>query len=457
MRRTFALLAVALASFAAAAVAALLRPKPPVADQVRPAPTEVSASRGPVELRAMLERLYLPGDRESSAYLQIDLAAPSDGAERPRVPVNAVLILDRSGSMRGAKIERARDAARALVQALGPEDRLAIVEFSSSASVLFPSTALSPQSRARALAAIERLEAQGGTNMSAAFDAAAPELRSGRARGRVDKVFLASDGQANEGIADRSGLLRVARRDFESATLSTFGVGDDYDEDLMSALAAQAGGRARYIDSPQMLAGAFRAELDRAAALVARGVRVRVTGLSGASVERVFGYEADSGWVHVPDFAAGEERRVLARLTIPAGRGVADLAAVELAFEDARGETRTARTVVQATFSADAALLSRPPTEAAASGARAEMAEVAAQAARYREQGNAREARERLSELGRIARQGAQAAPASAAEIVEMASEYEIGVDAIQSSGDAAAKKVKEKAFDAVRAPAAGW
>jgi len=63
----------------------------------------------------------------------------------------------------------------------------------------------------------------------------------------------------------------------------------------------------------------------------------------------------------------------------------------------------------------------------------------------------------RLSALGRIARQGAQAAPASAAEIVQMASEYEIGVDAIQSSGDAAAKKVKEKAFDAVRAPAAGW
>jgi len=236
MRRTFALLAVALASFAAAAVAALLRPKPPVPDRVRPAPTEVRGSRGPVELHAVLERLYLPEDRESSAYLQIDLAAPSDGAERPRVPVNAVLILDRSGSMRGAKIERARDAARALVQALGPEDRLAIVDFSSSASVLFPSTALSPQSRARALAAIERLEAQGGTNMSAAFDAAAPELRSGRARGRVDKVFLASDGQANEGIADRSGLLRVARRDFESATLSTFGVGDDYDEDLMSAL-----------------------------------------------------------------------------------------------------------------------------------------------------------------------------------------------------------------------------
>src|SRR5439155_13305213 len=133
----------------------------------------------------------------------------------------------------------------------------------------------------------------------------------------------------------------LARRDFAPATLSTFGIGDDYDEDLMSALAAQAGGRARYIDSPQMLAGAFRDELSRAAALVARGVRVRVAGLHGASLERVFGYEPEAdGWVRLPDFAAGEERRVLIKLAIPAGRGLADIAAVELAFEDVRGVQR---------------------------------------------------------------------------------------------------------------------
>ena len=457
MRRTFAFLALALASLAAAAVAALFHlaaPKPPPAQATSHPGTPTP---GALAMRAMLERLYLPEEGSGTAYLQIDLAGQGEAAARPRVPVNAVLILDRSGSMHGAKIERARDAARALVQALGPEDRLAVIEFSSGASVLVPSSAPTAASRARALAAIERVEPQGGTNMAAAFDAAAPELRRGRAPGRVDKVFLASDGQANEGISDPAGLLALARRDFGSATLSTFGVGDDYDEDLMSALAAQAGGRARYIDSPRMLAGAFRAELDRAAALVARGVRLRVTGLSGASVTRVFGYEADSGWVHVPDFAAGEERRVLARLAFPAGHGVADLAAVELAFEDARGETRTARAVVQATFTSDAALLARPATEAAASGAKAEMAEVAAQAARFQEKGQRKEARERLSALGGIARSGALAAPASAPEIARAAAEYETGVQAIEFSGDAATKRMKEKVFDAVRAPAAGW
>jgi Ca-activated chloride channel family protein len=455
MRRTFALFSLALASLAAAVMAALLRPQPPTRVEPPPPPPQAATSAG-LRLKALLERLYLPEDRSTNAYLQIDLAAPEPAA-RPRVPVNAVLIIDRSGSMSGIKIARARDAARALVQTLGPEDRLAIVEFSSSASVLVRSTPVTREVRARALAAVERIEPAGGTNMSAAFDTAAPELARGRAAGRVDKVFLASDGQANEGISDREGLLRLARRDFVEATLSTFGIGDDYDEDVMSALAAQAGGRARYIDSPQMLPAAFRDELSRASALVARGVLLRVTGTSGTSVSRVLGYEAEGDWIRVPDFAAGEERRVLVKLAIPPGHGLADVAAVELVFDDARGEKQRARAVAQATFTSDPTLLSSAPTEAAASGARAEMAELADQAARLQEAGRRGEARARVMALKRVAALATQAAPASAEEIAQAAVDYEAGVGAIDGAGSAASKKLKQRAFDAVRAPVAGW
>jgi len=454
MRRTFALFSLAFASFAAALMAALLRPLPPK-PVPPPQPVPQAATPGSLRLQALLERLYLPEDRTTSAYLQIDLAAAGEAAARPRVPVNAVLIIDRSGSMSGVKIARARDAARALVQVLGPDDRLGIVEFSSGASVLVRSTAVTRDVRAQALAAIERIEAAGGTNMSAAFDAAAPELARGRAAGRMDKVFLASDGQANEGIADREGLLRLARRDFVEATISTFGIGDDYDEDLMSALAAQAGGRARYIDSPQILAAAFRDELSRAAALAARGVRLRVTGASGSSINRVLGYEADGGWIRVPDFAAGEERRVLVKLSIPLGRGLADVATVELAFEDARGEEQRARTVAQATFTSDASLLALAPTEAAASGTRAEMAELADQAARLQEAGRRGEAQARVAALHRVAAR--PLSPASAKEIARAAAEYETDVGAIEGAGSAASKKLKQRVFDAVRAPVSGW
>jgi len=124
MRRTFALFSLAFASFAAALMAALLRPLPPK-PVPPPPPVPQAATPGSLRLQALLERLYLPEDRTTSAYLQIDLAAAGEAAARPRVPVNAVLIIDRSGSMSGVKIARARDAARALVQVLGPDDRVA--------------------------------------------------------------------------------------------------------------------------------------------------------------------------------------------------------------------------------------------------------------------------------------------------------------------------------------------
>jgi len=454
MPRTLALFAVALASLVAAAMAALLRPaRPPP-----PVPPAAVAAGGGMRMQALLERLYLPENRGSSAYLQIDLAADPDSTSRPqRVAVNAVLILDRSGSMSGAKIQRAREAAGALVRALGPEDRLAIVEFSGDASVLLPSLPLTAAVQSRALEAVARLEASGGTNLSAAFALAAPQMLKGRGGGRVDKIFLASDGQANEGISDRPGLLRLARERFGDASLSTFGIGDDYDEDLMSALASQGGGRARYIDSPDILAGAFRAELSRAAALVARDVRIRVSGLSGATVGRVLGYQADGGWVHVPDFAAGEERHVLVKLAIPPGRGLSDIAVVELAFAPAAGGLQEARTVARATFTSDAALLAQAPTQAAAAGASAEMAELAEQAARDRESGDRAGAQARLEAVSHIAALAAEAEPSRAVEISLEAFSYRKDVEAIDAMGDAASKKLKARTFDAVRAPVAGW
>ena len=450
MRKTFVLVAAAIASLAAAAVAFILRPRP-VEQQPHP------QRAGVLRMTTQLDHRYLP-ESGGAAYLQIDLAADGDASQRRRVPVNAVLILDRSGSMTGPKIDRARDAARALVNALNADDRLAIVEFSSEASVVFPSRPMSPQLRAIAMGVIDGIEPMGGTNMSAAFDIAAPELARGHTGGRVDKVFLASDGQANEGISDRAGLLKLAQRDFAGATMSTFGMGEDYDEDLMTAFAAQNGGRARYIANPEVLPGAFRDELSRAATEVARNVRVRIKPLAGASVDRILGYEDDSGWARLPDFAAGEERRVLAKLRVPAGTGLTSVAEVELQFDEvASGAAQRAEAAAQVTLTADRALQAVPATEAAAYGAKAELADLAQQAALDQEQGRRELAQQRLGQMQVVAGQLSQAMPAAAPAMKKAIGEYEREVAAIQGAGDAPAKALKQKTFDAVRAPLAGW
>jgi Ca-activated chloride channel family protein len=461
MRRTLALAALALSSLFAAVLVALLRPavRPESRPGIRPEPPPAQGVRaGGLRMTTQLDRRYLPESGGAEAYLQIDLVADADPSARRRVPVNAVLILDRSGSMIGAKLDRARDAARALVQALGDCDRLAIVEFGSDTSVLVRSTEVTGAARVRALQAIEALRAFGGTNMSAAFDAAAPELASGHSAGRIDKVFLASDGQANEGISDHAGLLRLAQRDFAGATVSTFGMGEDYDEDLMTAFASQSGGRARYIVAPEVLPGAVREELSRAAAAVARNVRLRIDGASGASIERVLGYEVDGSWARLPDFAAGEERRVLVKLRVPPGRGISSLAQVELRLDDvASGVGAAAVSSVQAAYTADPALLLLAPTAAAVEGAKAEMADLAQHAARLQEEGRRREAAAQVAVLRKVAMAAARSTPAAAAPMLRTAAEYADGVAAIDAPGGAANKALKQKTFDAVRAPVGGW
>jgi Ca-activated chloride channel family protein len=447
MRRTAVLFAIALATIAAAAVAAVLRTKPTVA-VVQTSPD--SAAKKALRLTAQLDRQYLNSQSGGEAYLKIDLVADGGENERHRVPVNAVLILDRSGSMAGEKIERARDAARALVQSLGGDDRLSIVEFSSGAHVLVPSTEVTGGVRERVLAAVDALYAGGGTNMSSAFDLAAPELAAGHNPRRIDKVFLASDGQANEGVYDRASLLKLASRDFGGATLSTFGLGQDYDEDFMNALAAQNGGRARYIASPEVLTGAFRDEFSRAASMVARDVRVNVQGLAGAKIERVLGYEMDGGWVRLPDFAAGEERRVLAKIALPAnGKGNTELAAVQLAFDDARGSAQHAQTTAAAQFTEEARLFNQPAGPAALEGAKVEMAETAQRAAMLREDGKRDEAEQAMQSLDKVA--------ADQPALAAMAGSYRKDVQEIDMKGGAASKKLKARTFDAVRAPVAGW
>ena len=135
MRRTLAILAVAVFSLAAAAFAALrgklLEPRP--AD-----PTQQQASigrAGPLQFSAQLDRAFVSASRGGEAYLEVVVSAEGKGEEGPRVPVNAVLVLDRSGSMTGEKLARAKDAARELLARLNGDDRFALIDFGSDARV----------------------------------------------------------------------------------------------------------------------------------------------------------------------------------------------------------------------------------------------------------------------------------------------------------------------------------
>src|ERR1041384_3711538 len=141
----------------------------------------------------------------------------------------------------------------------------------------------------------------------------------------------------------------------------------------------------------------------------------------------------------------------MARLSMPAGRGLVDLARVELRFEDVDGDEQSAYGRAQASFTADASLYSQPPTAIAVEGAKAEMAGIAQQAARMQEAGKREEAKAQVVQMKKVA------AAVKAEEAMDIAIDFGKDIQSIESAGSPAAKSVKQKAFDAVRAPVAGW
>ena len=362
-----------------------------------------------------LEHSFLSERSGGEVYVQVDLAADAAREEGHRVPVNAVMILDRSGSMSGMKIERARAAAVALIQALGPRDRFALVDFSSGARVLVPSTAATPDAKENALALVRVIQAMGGTNLSAAFEAAAPQLSEGHAPGRVDKVFVASDGQANQGISGRPALLRLALQRFGAATVSTFGIGEDYDEQFMTQLAVQSGGRARYVSDGADLPQAFASEFNRAAKAVAQDVRLEVRPFRNVRVVHVIGFDGQS--VRLPDIAAGEQRRVLVKLAVPPGTGTAELADLVLTYRDARGTGQTLRATAQAQYTADAVKLdAQKPNKITWQAAMGEMADAAKSALSYQAANEPALAKKEQARVQELAAHAMVAAPAPAAQ-----------------------------------------
>lgn len=384
-------------------------PTPPPTDPrpVRTLPSDALA------LSLRLDREVVVPHRVEERLLTLTLTPQEDGVVATARPLHLMLVADTSGSMSGeGKIEGVRRAARHLAGALGPEDVLSVVRFSSGASVLLDRAPASGPSAARALAA---LHPGGGTNLSAGLDVARDRLHGHVDRG-LQRVIVLSDGLVNEGDTAPSLLARrVAALQAEGTSVSTVGLGVDFDEDLMAQLADGGGGTYTFVDGATSLTQAFAAELDRTAALVGQRATVRLDlGAHVAPIE-LLGWEGsqdDRGWtIPVGDLYAGHPKTVVARVrvTAPAAPTV-DVATAEVRWVDADGGDHRASHFVQVETSRDAAYAAtRVDAEALRLGTRAEQAKQLDLSTRAYARGDHADARRQLAVAKEQARRAAHA------------------------------------------------
>jgi Ca-activated chloride channel family protein len=265
-------------------------------------------------------------------------AADVPTPEAPRRPTDLVVVLDRSSSMLGEKIAQALGAVRELVGRLGPDDRFALVSYSTDAALTIPLASATTEARSAWVRTIAAISADGNTNMSSGLDLGLDLIERARTPGRATRAILISDGLANQGDPTPDGLARRAGRAVRGEyVLSTVGVGADFNEYLMTRLADAGTGNYYYLERAQELASVFAREFDAARTTVAAALAVEIAPAPGVAVTDAGGYpvEHQGDRVHFRpgSLFAGQERRIWVTFRVPSGAvGDHDLGRVALTY-----------------------------------------------------------------------------------------------------------------------------
>ncbi len=320
------------------------------------AATAVAATapgNGPVQLAARLDRRAVLAGAPGEVHLEVTLTG-ARGRAANRRPTDFYVVLDRSWSMEGDKIEHARQSVLQLIDQLAADDRFALVSFAGEARLDVELAAVGPTEGGvadgprRWRERVAAIELGSGTAISEGLDLALRAAGDRRPAGRAARLLLLSDGQANEGDVTAEGLAARARR-FAAAGIpvSTLGVGDDFNEELMTRLADVGLGNYYYLPGAEQIAGVLASELSATRETVAEEIEVALRPAPGVQVREVAGYpfakRADAVVFHPGTLFAGQERRIWVTLDTPAVRSASlRIAGVQASYSSGAGRRSVA-------------------------------------------------------------------------------------------------------------------
>lgn len=262
--------------------------------------------------------LLLAGRRHMT-YLRISMTGFEMAGSSDRAPVNVAIVLDRSGSMDGEKIGRAKQAAAMAVSMLEPRDILSIVTYSDTVSVLVPATRVADRGYIRRR--IGLVYADGSTALFAGVSKGAEELRKFSDENAVKRVILLSDGLANVGpdspaaLGDLGASLRRS-----GISVTTIGLGLGYNEDLMVRLAEKSDGNHAFVENSRDLTRIFEYELGDILSVVAQDVEIHVDCREGVRPIRVLGRDSEiigsSAVMSINQLYSGQKKYVILEVEV---------------------------------------------------------------------------------------------------------------------------------------------
>ena len=227
--------------------------------------------------------------KEKYAYIAVKITGNEKQTEKKRVPLNISLVLDRSGSMSGNAMKFAKDAAKFVVKQLSSEDYLSIVNYDDIVEVTSPSQQV--KNKELLIEKIDKITSRNMSNLSGTLEGY-KQVAGTKKSNYVNRVLLLTDGLANTGITNPIQLNKIASGKFqeEGIALSTFGLGSEYDEDLLTQMAESGRGNYYYIDKADRIPEIFAKELEGLLNVVAQNTAVTIELPSGVKCEKVYGY-----------------------------------------------------------------------------------------------------------------------------------------------------------------------
>jgi Ca-activated chloride channel family protein len=271
------------------------------------------------------DRGLIRPNAHSKRFVRIRIEAPRATTERARPPVNLAMVVDRSGSMSGEKLRVAKAAVEEAVGRLQPDDRFSVVVYDDVVDVVCASTAGSAEGRRGAIDRLRAIEARGSTNLAEGWLRGCEQVAAHLATEGVNRCLLLTDGLANVGITAPDELTRHARElKARGVSTSTFGVGNDFDETLLTALADAGDGHFYYIADAPQIRDAITSEVGETLETVARDVVVEITARDDIRIDAISPYRLTTSGnrttVSLGDLVSEQVVEVVLRLSFPFGQ-----------------------------------------------------------------------------------------------------------------------------------------
>jgi Ca-activated chloride channel homolog len=374
-------------------------------------------------------------------YLKISLTGIKREQAADRSPVNVALVIDKSGSMSGKKIQQAIEAGKLAISLLNKHDIVALVSYDSDVTVMSPATKLT---NSDILAkALDNLRAGGSTALYGGVDAGAKELRKFLSKNMVNRVILLSDGIANVGpdsVVELGDLGKKLGK--EGISVTTIGLGSGFNEDLMTALANYSDGNHAFVANADDLAKAFEQEFGDVLSVVAQDVELEIRLKNGSKPIKLLGREAtiedNTVRAKLNQLYSAQEKYLLLEITPPPGKDKEQkpVAAVQVRYHSlSENKPRKMKQEVAVRYSSDMTTVKKARNESVMADATIQQVnEANAQAILLRDKGKVKEAQKLLKANAVMLRSSAATAPApKAEEMKKLAEEYEQDMQVIES------------------------